>query len=210
MLENTTINAHSSIRIGADRVIYFDPFKIEDSPCDADIIFITHDHYDHFSPEDLQKVMKEGTKLVYPATAGKSVAKLGLTKSQLYPVKPNETLTVDGIPVETVPAYNNEKPFHPKRNQWVGYILTLDDDRIYIAGDTDLNRDVKQLDCDIAFVPVGGTYTMNTREAAKLVNFLRPKIAVPTHYGSIVGEPEDGEDFASRLDSGIEAKILIK
>jgi len=154
--------------------------------------------------------MKEGTKLVYPATAGKSVAKLGLTKSQLYPVKPDESLTVDGIPVETVPAYNNEKPFHPKRNQWVGYILTLDDDRIYIAGDTDLNRDVKQLDCDIAFVPVGGTYTMNTREAAKLVNFLRPKIAVPTHYGSIVGEPEDGEDFASRLDSGIEAKILIK
>ena len=106
--------------------------------------------------------------------------------------------------------YNVNKQFHQKDNQWVGYIIEIDKTRYYIAGDTDLTPENKQVNCDVAFIPVGGTYTMNYTEAAELVNAIKPKIVVPTHYGDIVGEKDDGEKFKKLLNGNIQCEILIK
>jgi L-ascorbate metabolism protein UlaG (beta-lactamase superfamily) len=125
-------------------------------------------------------------------------------------VEPNETKTVLGIKFETVPAYNTNKPFHPKENNWVGYILEINNVRYYIAGDTDITEENSKVKCNVAFVPVGGTYTMNFEEAAELVNKIMPKVAVPIHYGSIVGTNQDAEDFINLLKSNIKGVILMK
>ena len=117
---------------------------------------------------------------------------------------------VQGIKFETIPAYNTNKTFHPKENGWVGYIITLDDIRYYIAGDTDITEENRKVKCDVAFVPVGGTYTMNYSEAAELVNIIKPKIAVPIHYGSVVGTKQDATTFTKLLHSSIKGIILMK
>lgn len=199
------INCHSSIKISKRKTIYIDPFKIEKEMHDADIIFITHDHYDHYSPEDVEKVVKEDTIIVAPKTV-KALSKM----KNVVLVEPNKKYEIEEIKVETIPAYNVNKQFHPKGNEWVGYIIEIDEERYYIAGDTDITPENKQVKCDVAFIPVGGTYTMNYEEAAELTNIIKPKIAIPTHYGSIVGEKEDGLKFKALLNSEIECKILIK
>lgn len=199
------INCHSSIKISKRKTIYIDPFKIEKEMHDADIIFITHDHYDHYSPEDVEKVAKEDTIIVAPKTV-KALSKM----KNVVLVEPNKKYEIEEIKVETIPAYNVNKQFHPKGNEWVGYIIEIDEERYYIAGDTDITPENKQVKCDVAFIPVGGTYTMNYEEAAELTNIIKPKIAIPTHYGSIVGEKEDGLKFKALLNSEIECKILIK
>ena len=125
-------------------------------------------------------------------------------------VEPNNVYEVKGIKIETIPAYNVNKQFHQKDNQWVGYIIEIDKTRYYIAGDTDVTPENKQANCDVAFIPVGGTYTMNYTEAAELVNAIKPKIVVPTHYGDIVGEKDDGEKFEKLLNGNIQCEILIK
>ena len=124
-------------------------------------------------------------------------------------VKPNESYTAKGIKFQTIPAYNTNKQFHPKENSWVGYIIELEGVTYYIAGDTDITEENKKVDCDVAFVPVGGTFTMDYKEAAKLINEIKPKVAVPTHYGSIVGSKKDGAKFAKLVSDEIEVKILM-
>jgi len=205
MSEGIEINCHSSIKISKGKTIYVDPFKIGKEINDADIILITHDHYDHYSPEDIEKVIKEDTIIVAP----KTVKALSKMKNTVL-VEPNNTYEVEGIKIETIPAYNVNKQFHQKDNQWVGYIIESENIRYYIAGDTDVTPENKQVKCDVAFIPVGGTYTMNYEEAAELVNVIKPKIAVPTHYGDIVGEKYDGEKFKNLLDAEIKCEILIK
>ena len=203
-----TINIHSSIRIaGAEKVIRFDPFKIGDAPHDADIIFITHAHYDHFSPVDIRRVSKPDTVFVAPKSMEKQLAKEGLTHTVL--LRPGETATVQGLPVEAVAAYNSFKPFHPKAAGCLGYVVTVDGQRIYAAGDTDAVREVQAVRCDVALVPIGGTFTMNAKEAAAVVNTIRPKLAIPIHYGAIAGKPEDGERFRQLVDDGITVELLI-
>ena len=197
-----TINAHSSIRVGGDTVLYFDPFHLKEEPRDADIVFITHDHYDHLSPEDIARVKKEDTVFVLPASCRESAEKDGLENCVF--LTPGETVGVKGVPVEAVAAYNVLKPFHPKKNGWLGYVVTLEGRHLYVAGDTDENPDNLSVKCDIAMVPAGGTYTFDAKHAAKFVNRLRPAVAIPTHYGDIVGKLSDGDDFAARVDSGIE------
>lgn len=199
------INCHSSIKINEGKIIYIDPFKIEKETHDADIIFITHDHYDHYSPEDIEKIEKQDTIIIAPKTV-KALSKI----RNVILVEPNNTYNIEEIKIETIPAYNINKQFHPKENEWVGYIIELNSTRYYIAGDTDITPENKQIKCDIALVPVGGTYTMTFKEAAELVNTINPKIAIPTHYGSIVGEKDDGEKFKNLLNNNIECKILIK
>ena len=203
-----TVNTQSSIRI-ADKelVIRFDPYKITGEPQDADLIFFTHDHYDHFSPEDIQKVCKPDSMLTAPKKMQAQVKKLGNKNITL--LAPGETSSVRGINVETVASYNFLKPFHPKSNGNLGYIITLDSQRIYVAGDTDAVREAKAVRCDIAFVPIGGTFTMNAKEAAALINTIQPKIAVPTHYGSIVGKMSDGEVFRKLVKEPIETRLLL-
>ncbi len=209
MLENIEVLCHSSIKFSKEKVIYFDPFKIESNYNDADIIFITHDHYDHYSTEDINKVKKAETKIVAPEDLQTKLLKDGFSQENIILVEPNEKNEAYGIKFETIPAYNISKQFHPKENGWVGYIIQINDIRYYVAGDTDITEDNKKVKCDVAFVPVGGTYTMNFEEAAKLVNEIKPKIAVPIHYGSIVGTNKDATDFIKLLHPEIKGKILM-
>ena len=210
MLENIEVLCHSCIRINKEKVIYFDPFKIEKNYNDADVIFITHDHYDHYSEEDIEKVEKNNTVIVAPEELLTKLLRKGFDRENIVLVEPNESYTVEGIKFETVPSYNIDKQFHPRANDWVGYIIELGGVRYYIAGDTDITVEAKQVKCDVAFVPVGGTYTMDYKEAAELVNTIKPEIAVPIHYGSIVGEKQDAEEFGKLLDEDIRCEKLLK
>lgn len=209
MLEDIEVLCHSSIKINKEKVIYIDPFNIDKNYNDADIIFITHNHYDHYSKEDIRKVKKESTIFVGTKDVVDELLKDGFNKDRIRIVYPNNKYLVDNINFETIPAYNTNKEFHPKESGWVGYILEIESIRYYIAGDTDITEENRKVKCDVAFVPVGGTFTMNFKEAAKLVNEIKPKIAVPTHYGNIVGTKQDGVEFIKLLNTEIEGKILL-
>lgn len=210
MLESIEVLCHSCIKFNKGEVIYFDPFKIEKNYNDADVIFITHDHYDHYSEEDIDKVIKEETIIVAPEDLLTKLLKKGFERDNMVLVTPNQKYTVKGIEFQTIPAYNVNKQFHPKANEWVGYVLKIEGVTYYIAGDTDITEENKKVKCDIAFVPVGGTFTMDYKEAAELINEIKPKIAVPTHYGSIVGEKSDGVSFSKLVSPEIEVEVLIK
>lgn len=210
MLDNIEVLCHSAIRINKGKIIYVDPFHLEKQYNDADIILITHSHYDHFSEEDIEKVKKDDTKIYITNDLLEKAKNIGFSEDRIIVVNPNETYYEDDIEIKTIRAYNINKQFHPKENNWVGYILKIQGITYYIAGDTDITEENKKVNCDIALVPVGGTYTMTAKEAATLVNEIKPKIAVPTHYGEIVGTKEDGQEFVKELEEGIEGKILIK
>ena len=210
MLEGIEVLCHSSIRFNKEKIIYFDPFKIEKNYNDADVIFITHDHYDHYSEEDIDKVKKSDTIIVVPEDLIIKLLKKGFKKENIITVKPNERYEIKNMKFETIPAYNTNKQFHPKENEWVGYLIEIDGITYYITGDTDITEENKKIKCDVAFVPVGGTFTMDYKEAAKLINEIKPKVAVPTHYGSIVGSKEDGANFSELVNSEIKVEILMK
>ena len=210
MLENVEVLCHSSIKINKEKVIYIDPFKIEKNYNDADIVFITHDHYDHYSEEDIDEVINENTIIIIPEELLTKLLRKGINKNAIITVEPNEKYMVQGIKFETIPAYNTNKTFHPKKNGWVGYIIIINGIRYYIAGDTDITEENKKVKCDVAFVPVGGTYTMNFKEAANLINEIKPKIAIPIHYGSVVGTEQDAIDFIRLLHPEIKGIILMK
>lgn len=210
-LANVRVFTQSAIRIegAGGTVVYLDPFHLDGSePAhDADYLLITHAHYDHLSPDDAARVMGEKTVLVAPASIADDVAGLGAAQTHL--MSAGERVELPGLVVEAVAAYNVEPErlgMHPKGNGWLGYVLTVDDDptRYYCAGDTDQNPDNETVSCDVALVPVGGTYTMDARQAAELVNALRPRVAVPIHYGSIVGSYADFDAFAAGVDPAIE------
>ena len=210
MLENIEVLYHSSIRISKGKIIYIDPFKIDKNYNDADIVFITHDHFDHYSEEDIDKVINENTTIIIPEELLTKILRKGINKNAVITVESNKEYMVQGIKFETIPAYNTNKTFHPKENDWVGYIITLDGIRYYIAGDTDITEENRKVKCDVAFVPVGGTYTMNFKEAAQLINEIQPKIAVPIHYGSVVGKVQDAVDFVGLLYPITKGMILMK
>ena len=209
MVEKIQVLTHSSIRIDSENgVVYFDPFKIRENMNDADFIFITHDHYDHLSPEDIRKVMKENTVFFAPEKIADKLKGITSKNNKIYPVKPGAFYEKEYLEFDTVPAYNNLKPFHPKAAGFVGYVVRLEGKRIYVAGDTSLTSEAKAVKCDIALVPVGGLYTMDAKKAAELINIIRPEYAIPTHYGSVAGTPEDGNTFKSLVKSPI--KVAIK
>ena len=210
MLENVDVLCHSSIRINKEKIIYIDPFKIDKNYKDADLIFITHDHYDHYSEDDIDKVKKDETVFIVPEELLTKLLVRGYNKNNIITVEPNMQYMVEGIKFETIPAYNINKQFHPKENEWVGYVIEIKGIRYYIAGDTDITEENKKVKCDVAFIPVGGTYTTDFKEAAQLVNEIKPKIAVPTHYGSVVGTKQDATDFVRLLHPIIKGIILMK
>lgn len=210
MFKNIEVLTHSSIRINKEKVIYIDPYNVDKNYNDADIIFITHLHYDHYSKTDIDKVKKEGTIYVAPKDVAFELQNRNIKNEQIIVVYPGFFNSIGDISFEVIAAYNVNKKFHPKENKWVGYIIKIDDTKIYIAGDTDITEENKKVKCDVAFVPVGGTYTMTSKEAAKLVNIIKPKIAVPIHYGSVVGTKEDAMNFIKLLDDGIKGEILMK
>ncbi len=208
---NIKVLYHSSIKIESNINIYFDPFKIEVASNDADVIFITHEHYDHFSPEDILKIKKENTIIVLPKNMENMALDLNFEKTNIVLVEPNQKYKLENqeLIFETIPAYNVNKNFHKKEMNWVGYILEIEGKRVYVAGDTDITEENKQVKCDIALVPIGGTYTMEAKEAAELVNIIKPKIAIPIHYGAIVGNKEDEKIFVKNVEKDIECKILL-
>ena len=206
MLKGVSHCCQSTVRIERELVIYVDPFRIEGEPADADVVFCTHDHFDHLSEKDIQRIIKENTILVVPKKAVKKFKKLPV--AQVLGVVPFEEHTLEGLSFKTVPAYNIKKWFHPKRKKWVGYIVYLDDATYYFAGDTDHIPEMADIDADVAFLPVGGKYTMDAVEAAEAANVIRPKLAVPIHFGDVVGSPDDANTFIEKLDDPIEGIIL--
>ena len=197
---------HSTVKIeDLGKVIYVDPYMIDKSYSDADYIFITHSHYDHYSEDDIQKVMSENTTFIITKDLVEKVEKF---EKKYIIVQPNEKYNLDGISFETIPAYNVNKVFHKKEYNWVGYIIKINEIRYYIAGDTDITDEAKRVQTDIAFIPVGGTYTMNSKEAAELTNIIKPKIAIPIHYGVIVGTKDDAISFKNSLDIKVKCEII--
>ena len=207
MVTGIEVLCHSSIRINKNLIIYIDPYKIEKDYNDADIIFCTHSHYDHFSVEDILKVKKDDSYLVATEDCLISALKMGFDENRIIIVEPNQKYELLGMNFETVPAYNLEKQYHSIESNWVGYILEINDVHYYIAGDTDITPESKSVSCDVAFVPIGGIYTMNAKEAASLINTIEPQIAIPVHYGLIVGKKEDALLFKKLVKDGIEVKI---
>ncbi|MBR3735318.1 MAG: MBL fold metallo-hydrolase [Lachnospiraceae bacterium] len=211
MTENIQVFRQNSICIGSGYgKIYIDPFQIEGQPEDAAFIFVTHDHYDHFSPEDIAKVARKNTVLVVPEKMKKSAGKTADMVSRIETVKPGAFYEIDGLKFETVPMYNIMKPFHPKNAGWTGYILCIEDNRIYIAGDIDAIKEAKAVKCDVALIPIGGFYTMDAKTAAGLVNEMRPAVAIPVHYGHLIGKPADGNVFAENVADSVKVEFKIR
>ncbi|MBI5607188.1 MAG: MBL fold metallo-hydrolase [Deltaproteobacteria bacterium] len=189
---------HDSFRIEADGLmIYIDPFQIKEGP-KADLIFITHDHGDHCSPEDVAKIQKTETIII---TVAQAAAKLS---GQIKIIKPGDALTIKGIPIKAIPAYNINKfrspgvPFHPRESGYVGFIITVKGLRIYHAGDTDFIPEMKGLSPDVALLPVSGIYVMTAEEAVEAAGAINPKLAIPMHVGGPVGSPGMADRFKEK------------
>lgn len=191
---------HDCFRIKDGETIYIDPFRIEGGE-KADIILVTHEHYDHCSPEDIKKITSDKTVIVASSACKGQLSRLQMREIKL--VKPGDKLTVEGVEIEAVPSYNINKPFHPKGDK-LGFILTLKGVRIYHAGDTDRIPEMKNFKADVALLPVCGTYAMTAEEAAQAVKDIGPKLAVPMHYGTIVGSLKDAERFKEKAGCPVE------
>lgn len=189
---------HASFKIGhEDTIVYIDPWKVKNSPHDATLVLVSHSHYDHYSPDDIAKVSGPDTKLIASADV---VAKEKAGEA----IMPGLTIELGDIRVTGVPAYNPAKKFHPKAENWVGFVIEAGSKRIYYAGDTDLTEEMKRLkNIDIALLPVGGTYTLDATEAAEATKHIKPKQAVPYHWGDIVGGRSDADKFADMADCAV-------
>ena len=203
MAEKIVWLGHDGFRIDASKTIYIDPYQIDAGP-GADLILITHEHFDHCSPEDVDKIRKEETVIV---TEGDSAKKL---KGDVRVIRPGESMTVDGVKIEAVPSYNTDKQFHPQANEWLGFIVKIDGISIYHAGDTDVIPEMKSFEVDIALLPVSGTYVMTAEQAVNAALDINPKIAIPMHYGAIVGDEQDAETFKNKLAGKIKVTVLQK
>ena len=206
MLENLEVLCHSSIRITGSKTIYIDPFRIKKDYKDADYIFCTHSHYDHFSKEDIEKLLKADTIIITVQDAREDAIVL-VKEDKVLVVEPDKDYNINGLNFKTTYSYNINKNFHPKENEWVGYIIDLDNVKYYIAGDTDNIPEIQDVHCDVALLPVGGTYTMTVEESAQLANSIDAKFVIPTHYGEIVGEKADGEKFAKLVKN---KEVIVK
>lgn len=194
---------HDTILLDGSKVVCFDPYQVGSTRL-ADIILITHEHFDHCSPEDLAKVRKEDAVIVTDAISAKKVT------GDVRVVAPEERLQVKGVRIEVWRAYNTNKDFHPKKAGMLSFVVTLDGVRYYHAGDTDFIPEMKELHADVAFLPVSGTYVMTAEEAARAARVIKPKLAIPIHYGSIVGSEEDARIFKKSLEGEIPVVILAK
>lgn len=207
-LKGVTVFDQSTIRMKGDKVIYIDPYRIAGEPHDADIILVTHTHPDHFDIESIKKVMKDSSVLLVAGEGGAEKAKDGGV-AEVMSVAPDNTYTVDGITIKTIPAYNTspERKNHRPEHNFVGYIVEFNGVTYYAAGDTDYIGDMDGLGVDVAFLPIDGRFNMDETEAARAANAIAPKIAVPYHYNNFSGE-EKARDFISLLDEDVTGIIM--
>ena len=205
MLERFTWFKQSAYRWDGDgATVYIDPWGVPEGAPEADVIFITHAHDDHFQPEEIQRLTKKDTQIVAPRDIAAELS------GNVQPVAPGDTVEAGGIKGQALPAYNiaeERLEMHPKANGWVGYVLQLGDTTYYHAGDTDHLTDLETISPQVAFVPIGGTFTMDASEAAGLIRIMSPQLAVPMHYGFVVGSPADAERFRQEADP-VKVEIL--
>jgi L-ascorbate metabolism protein UlaG (beta-lactamase superfamily) len=202
VLEKISWLGHSSVRIEGEKTVYIDPWKIKGEH-KADVVLISHSHSDHFSPPDVKKIQKESAIIVAP-----SDCVTGLS-GNIKTVKPGDKIEIQNGMIEAVSAYNINKSFHQKSNNWVGFIVTIDGKKIYYAGDTDFIPEMEGITADIVLVPVGGVFTMTAEEAAQAVNIIKPQVAIPIHYGDIVGSMEDARRFQILCEVQVEIKSIV-
>ncbi len=208
---------HDGFQIKNSRMIYIDPFNIKDGLEKADMILITHSHYDHCSLADMEKIIKEGTKIVAPADCQSTIAKSKIPVD-IQIIEPNQEIDFQDIKISAIPAYNIDKTFHPKTDGWVGYVIKMNDCIIYHSGDTDLIPEMQKLTGYkqqgkefIALLPVSGRYTMTAEEASEAANVIKPTLAIPMHWGGLIGTEQDAKEFKELCEEkGIHAEILEK
>ena len=194
---------HDGFRIDAGKTIYFDPYQIDGGP-PADLILVSHDHFDHCSPEDIHKIQGPGTIIVTEKDSAKKLT------GDIRVMKPGDILDLGDVKIEAIPSYNTDKDFHPKKKGWLGFVIETEGVRVYHAGDTDFIPEMKDLRVDIALLPVSGTYVMTAEQAVKAALAISPNIAIPMHYGAIVGDEQDAARFQKALSGKVDVRILEK
>ena len=192
---------HASIKLIGEKTIYFDPYNIEEDYHDADYIFITHDHYDHYDPSSIEMIRKDNTKIIVPMCLQEKEHHLLVEGYRYY--------EIGDIKFTSIPSYNIDKPFHPRKKYYMGYNVLLEDKYYYIMGDTDRTPEADSVKTNVCFVPIGGTYTMDVNEAINYINDLHPEEEIPIHYGSIVGGKELGETFKKNIKEDIKVELFI-
>lgn len=202
---------HDGFKLKKGKVVYVDPYQLKSKAEPGDLVCVTHEHFDHLSVEDLRKVVTSQTTVVTIAACEESAR--GLSPKAVRVVKPGDRVEIDGVAIEAVPAYNTSKfrapgkPFHPQGDGKVGFIIGLGGVRIYHAGDTDeIPEMAAAANADVALLPVSGTYVMTAAEAITACKAIRPKLAIPMHYGAIVGSAADAETF--RKGAGCRVEVL--
>ena len=208
---------HAGFLIKNSKVIYIDPYQIKEDSEKADLILLTHSHYDHCSVADMDKIVKSGTKIIMTADCQSKIARFNVP-IQMIIVEPNRELDFQGIKISTLPSYNIDKHFHPKEESWVGYVIKMNGVIIYHAGDTDFIPEMQKLTGHsgsdkkfIALLPIGGRFTMTSEEAVEAARAIKPSLVIPMHYGTIVGNEKDAEEFVQLCEEeGIKAKIMEK
>lgn len=210
MLEKIRWFGHSAFRVDASKTIYFDPYHLPANPKKADIILISHEHFDHLSSEDIRAISTENTHIVCGNYSAAKVNSDKIAFEEIKVLSAGESINIAGFDIKGILAYNTNKLFHQPISGGLGFIVTVEEAKIYHAGDTDLIPEMKDICCGIALLPVGGTYTMDPAEAARAALIIKPKIAIPMHYGDGVGSERQAEEFKRLLEGKIRVEILKK
>ena len=203
-MDNIYVNTRSSIKITGTKTLYFDPLEIAGTPHDADMVFVTHEHYGHFSPDDIKKVLKEDTQIIVPLGMMNMAMEKIAPVQRLHGILPGQTENYGGVKCQGIPAYNTDKQFHPKNRNWLGYLAELDGKTYYAMGDTDATPEAAKVNADVIFIPIGGKYTMDAAQAAEFINGKQSELVVPIHYEN----SEARENFKRLLRSGGDVQIF--
>lgn len=210
MIEKLRWFGHDAFRWDGSKIVYFDPWHLPAGAKKADIICVSHEHFDHCSAEDIAKISAKDTVIVASAEAAGQIRKAGIAAGEIRAMASGDTAAVGGVAIAATASYNIGKQFHPRKTNKLGFLVTMDGATVYHAGDTDAIPEMSAYRCDVALLPVSGTYVMTADEAAGAARAIRPKVAVPMHYGEVAGSPADAKRFSDLLKGEIEVKIPRK